>query len=321
MNNPWNEIGVPEQNLSVRRIPSERNFDLFWGKNPKGNYILLCGIAEGAIEEKDLPVLEGIDTGFIDSSGPHLSLELRNSDDWKIFLVLCNSLLSAVSEVPEIDNISNVILLHLRRWQEFLKRRRNNILSEQEIMGLIGELVFLRDELTPAIGAVRAVQAWQGPMDYPQDFNLGSCAIETKTRSGASGPHIRISSAEQLCPELPEMYLFVLTVGKGGESQDSISLPEVIASVREILSILEDDASETFEGLLMAMGYVDLPDYDKFRYVISSKASYLVIDDFPRIQPANLAQGISNVKYTIEIKECAPFLTEPNWGELFSDET
>lgn len=319
MNNPWNAIATPKSDISASRIEPEHPFDLFWGRGINGNYLFLCELSDSCLDGQELPTLEGVQALVIDSNGPKLVLELTSKEDWELFHALCVDLVNATRSLGHIDSVPSVILRRLRRWQEFLKRQGRRLLSISELMGLFGELLFLRDELIPAVGTELAISSWQGPLGYPQDFNLGKCAVELKCRSGATAPSIRISSAEQLCPELPVFYLHVYTVGKGGDPLESLSVPEITSSIRNMLSRVDYSFSEQFEDLLHAVGYVDLPEYDSSRFTVVASKSYLVDGGFPRIEIGEISSDISKVSYTISLINCAPYISRPDWKEFVSD--
>ena len=78
-----------------------------------------------------------------------------------------------------------------------LAKYRGNMLSEDEIKGLIGEILFLKDFLLSQYGEVSSVNAWIGPEMADQDSVFSDVWYEVKaTTSGANS--IKVSSIEQL---------------------------------------------------------------------------------------------------------------------------
>jgi len=62
-----------------------------------------------------------------------------------------------------------------------VEARRDQILTRQQIIGLIGELLFLRDIIMQAIGN-RGDFCWRGPFGDEQDFVYGEWIFEVKTQ-------------------------------------------------------------------------------------------------------------------------------------------
>jgi hypothetical protein len=179
---------------------------------------------------------------------------------------------------------------------------------------LIGELLFIRNYLIPVFGAGQAIQFWQGPEGLPQDFNVNNSAIEVKCQSGASSPYVRITSADQLCPQLPEMYLFVITLGKTTpETEGAINLPGLVAHIRDILQSNASSQIERFNDLLYMIGYIDSEQYLDFSYILADEKKFEVIEGFPRICANDIHHGVVKLSYNISLSECEPFEGQPGW--------
>lgn len=319
MNNPWNVIEPPQSDVSARRVDHTHTLDLFWARDHLGRYLFVYEMTpEDAPQRIELPSLMGIQAVYVPASR-HLSqtrlvLVLNDKSNWELFLALCNDLIQATRFSQDTRSAVNIIVRRLTRWQEFLRRRPNDLLTEDRIKGLIGEMLFMKLHLAPKFGPSMAVQFWQGPEGLPQDFNIGDSAVEVKCRSGATTPYVTIRSADQLCPQLSEMYLFVVTLGKTiPEAQDAVNLPNLVSEMRDLLQADGSDKIERFTDLLHMVGYVDTDRYLEFSYVLSSAAMYRVVDGFPRICPEEIHRGIIRLSYDIRLAECDPFLGQPDW--------
>lgn len=323
MNSPWEDIGLPSHDIYSRRVSSTHPLNLFWGKDTLGHFLFVYKFTSSAHLPEKFPVLSGITIHLIkpeasDKDEFMLILQLKEKNDWQIFLSLCNDIISATSEFEKPSLATKVILRRLMRWQDFLKLPRSGLLSEEAIKGLIGELYFLSSHLRAAFGIGQAIQYWQGPDGLPQDFNVDNCAIEIKTQLGSTTPKVRISSADQLCTQLPQMYLHVITLGKTDhENAEAINLPNLIAKIRKIIEEDSPSSFERFSNLLFQTGYIDSDDYLLFSYVLSSEKTYCIENGFPRICPDSLAHGIVKVSYDINLLECEPFTGKPDWMESY----
>ncbi len=319
MNNPWNEINQPSKDVSARRIDPEHSLDLFWARDYQGNYLFIYEFpSEDSIPKINLPNLIGIRTVFAPShttrEKSRLILLLNEQRNWEIFLSLCNDLIQVTKRAENPSIAVKIILQRLEHWQEFLKNSKSGLLGEEKILGLIGELLFVKNYLIPAFGAGQSIKFWQGPEGLPQDFNVNESAIEVKCQLGATSPNIKISSADQLCPQLPEMYLFVITLGKSlPETTDAINLPKLVSQIRDALESDVSDQVERFNDHLHLVGYFESAYYLDFTYVLVGEKTFQVVDGFPRICSKELHRGITNLSYSISLSECARFEKQPDW--------
>ena len=69
----------------------------------------------------------------------------------------------ATNDITIVDNAPNIILNRLKLWHKFLKRKKSDILNEEQIKGLIGELLFLKDKIIPKYGAENGINIGLDP--------------------------------------------------------------------------------------------------------------------------------------------------------------
>ena len=323
MNNPWDKIISPAKDISALRVDAEHPLDLFWAKDQQGRYLFVYEyISTKELDLKVSPNLVGIETIFIPATkgSSRLVLVLKDKINWEIFFSVCNDLLSATKHVKNSPSAVVTILRRLFRWQEFLKKKRLEILSEENIKGLIGELIFLRDHLIPKYGAANSIKFWFGPEGTPQDFNINDCAVEVKCQSGVTLPFVKIASADQLSSQLPKIYLFVVTLGKTTiENKDAINLPLLVENIQQLLEEESSQSLERFLDLLCDAGYYHSGKYLDFSYLLLEEQVFSVVEGFPRICPENLSAGIVKLSYSIGLAECAPFEIEMKDWELIND--
>lgn len=311
--NPWENIKIPKVDLSARRIDHKHPLDIYWAKDRLGRYLFVCKLSGECKLPPKSPSLLGIEITSIEETR-QLALCLKNSSDWELFFSLCNDIISA-TRVLKPSAVVPVIFRRIERWREFLKKDKEKLLPERIIKGLIGELVYLNHHLAPKYGMAQSIDFWTGPEGSPQDFNIQNAAVEVKCQIGTSSPKIKISSAEQLCGQLDELYLFVVTLGRTEpESQDALSLPNLIFSIQ---SMLEEEGHsqqlEKFQDALLNIGYIHSEEYFTYSYIVASKRFYKVSGEFPRIALSNIPNGVCNVTYDLELKNCEPFLIDEPW--------
>ncbi|MEG3755240.1 PD-(D/E)XK motif protein [Psychromonas arctica] len=313
MNNPWESITTPKVDLSARRIDHKHPLNLYWAKDRLGRYLFVCQLTNECKLPKTFPSLTGIDVTVI-ADTQQLALNLKSPSDWQLFFALSNDIISATRPLTP-SAVVPVIFRRIERWREFLKQDKQKILSERIIKGLIGELVYLQQHIATKYGVAQAIDFWTGPEGSPQDFNIQNTAIEVKCQIGTSTPKVRISSAEQLCAQLEELYLFVVTLGKTEPgSEGAVSLPLLIEKIQsELEKTGETSQLEKFKDILLDIGYVYNDCYLTYSYIIASKSFYQVTEEFPRLLLHNIPSGVDKVTYDLALNSCQPFLIDEPW--------
>ena len=311
-NDPWADIvqDTPDGELRARRADSSHPHGFFWARDAKGHRLLVFQ-SETATLERRFPLLKGI---AIEPSKDRLLLRLLENNDVEIFTTLCWSLIERTRQITSKNQVVDVIVSHLERWQRFLGRADSGLLSDQEVRGLLGELTFLENELLTRFGS-EAVNFWHGPSGHPQDFAICTTLFEVKSRLAGAAPVLTISSAEQLWHESGDLYLVAYTIGQANEhAVSAVSLASVVARIR--LTLAGSPLVDHFEDRLMQIRYFDHPEYDRKYYLISPPDFYEVRDGFPRITADAVPQGVRKVNYGVEIAACLPFTAIPNWLAL-----
>jgi hypothetical protein len=124
---------------------------------------------------------------------------------------------------------------------------RRTALSEEELLGLIGELRFLEVLLSVATNTVQralVVNAWRGHEMASRDFVFGNAAVEVKTTRGARSVH-HINSPMQVDPRrsesdepLEQLDLISLGFKQISKTEEivGISLPSQVDAILERLA-------------------------------------------------------------------------------------
>jgi hypothetical protein len=199
-----------------------------------------------------------------------------------------------------------LVFSHLKRWQTFLSKQGKQILSKGQIIGLYGELLFLRELLDNGVSNGKAVDSWTGPDRSHHDYLINDTAFEIKSLSGLERNSVSISSEDQL--DFPGKRLFLRTyqIRESGSSANGESLNDAVDSVASMMS--EDSAALTmFEAKLMEAGYVKLDEYSGPRWTVVTSDTYLVSDGFPKVTRSGLPPGVMNVSYDIALENLEAF--------------
>ena len=138
--------------------------------------------------------------------------------------------------------------------------------------------------------------------------------LEVKCQSGGSKPVVRISSADQLSPQLPFGYLVVYTLaGQTGDEDGSLDLNSLVAEIRGDLAEASVATREKFDDLLYMAGYLVCEEYENHRFLVVSVKSYQLTEGFPRIVNSGLTPGVESISYSIRLDSCTSFQSRPQW--------
>ena len=307
--NPWKQIEISKDDYKTLRVNSAHLLDFFWGKDPKGNYLFIYEYEPNStLSQKNIPELEGINISHENiNNKSQLIFSLENKNHWEIFYHLCTNLMYATNDITIEKKAPNIILNRLKMWHKFLKRKKSDILTEEQIKGLIGELLFLKDKIIPKYGSENGIKFWIGPEDAPQDFVVKMNAIEVKCQIGSTNPRVKISSENQLYSQLSHLFLYVATLTKSPLSEKSINLPKLVNEIEQLFENPLSDGFRRFEDLLFQIGYEFNEKYNEFNYMFVEEQIFNVKEGFPRIIPEYYLTGVNRVSYNINLLDCKDF--------------
>jgi Putative PD-(D/E)XK family member, (DUF4420) len=233
-------------------------------------------------------------------SGLFLDVALEHQKFSSIFAVLCNDLINTVSQVFDERELLKRISTRLDYWREFLKNSRKDLLSKEEVVGLMGELVVLKSMLS-CKPDTNVFKIWNGPKRATHDFTNEAFSIEVKT-SIKQGGSVKISSEYQLDKKTPneELCLCYVELTEVSAASSSINLTSLVDS---IYNILPNGHRESFGGMMELVGFKeqDREYYQQFNFILNEIVLYEVRDDFPRLLSKDLDPSIRNVSYELKL--------------------
>lgn len=198
----------------------------------------------------------------------------------------------------------------LDRWHNFFKRKYDKKLKLEEELGLFGELYYLNQWLEkfpqepPLI-----INHWKGPLKNRVDFVNNGKGVEIKTISPKIRDEIKISNEKQLEVNavINKLFLYVLKV----ELSESVgkTLQQMIEIIEEKLITRAPSIAVKFRDLLIEVGILNA-DYNENHFYVHEELVYNVTDEFPKITSNDLAVGITNVSYSIDLSHCKKFELE-----------
>nr|WP_281416312.1 PD-(D/E)XK motif protein [Deinococcus aestuarii] len=223
----------------------------------------------------------------------------RHLDD--VFALLTAEMLQALEEGVDQPDLACAGVL--RRWRELLDRPTERGLTDAQVVGLYGELWYLRELVRHDSSAL---DAWHGPLMARHDFRRGLVAAEVKSTLSATSLQVEVHGFEQLQPPNGgQLYLVTvrLEVAEDGET---------LADLVEEVVTLGADAS-VLTALLAAVGAppTELEQHRGKRFRVRETRCYSVIGDFPRLVPESFVTGrppggVVSVSYRIDLTHEPP---------------
>ena len=316
---PWGEIERPRMadTIAARRVDADLPWNFFWARGADGKVLLTMSVEGRSAPTAGLPRLRDIEVtlGHPDGGGNQLLVfKLLDLTQQDLFQTLCRDIISAATRADSEVTAASVAVRRTWRWHYLLRGGQGALLSSEEQKGLLGELLVLERLLLPHVDALSAVTAWRGPLGAPKDFEIARVAIEAKGRRGGAVPFISVTSEDQFdVSGVDYLYLYVVEFDEApAGSTSSITVTDVVERIRRSLFLLDANACTPFETMLSSAGYRDEDDYTNHLWLEGAATIYAVTDEFPRICSNELRTGVSNVRYSVSLGECAQFETTMN---------
>ena len=210
---------------------------------------------------------------------------------------MCKTLISTLQNIPDSTVALSIAFSQIKRWKAFMAGGKKRVLSDEEIRGLFGELMFFQQLLGYHKDEIDTVHSWEGPEGKHQDFIFNNVAVEIKTISGRERNSIKISSEDQLETLNDRLYLRLFRFTEIPDSDKAQSLNDLVGTIEKQFS--DSAALEKFQDKLAKAGYVMLDEYNSPQLVTTDERTYSVENAFPKIVRSNLSSGISKVRYTV----------------------
>jgi hypothetical protein len=293
-------------------------FDFFRGRDFEGRHLFWLNVDWRGDDLPNCPTLAGIDAECR-PEGDHtqLTLVLRDSGQIDIFGALCANLMDATRHLASAagEEALRVVIARLKRWQELLGRRRDNILTRQKIIGLVGELVVLRDHVLTRLAPAESILCWRGPYSDEQDFVFAGRILEVKTQLATADRRLQIASEHQLDTVSGPIALLHQSIGAGAGDASARSLNQLVSEISDIILERSPDALDLFNAGLIEVGYAVRPEYDAEAWAPAGARVYEILNGFPRIAASDLPPGISRVQYDVSPTFCIEFERPMEWLE------
>lgn len=231
-----------------------------------------------------------------------LGFSLSNPDLLEYFCTFCEDLLYSTREIFDDNTAYKTLCSRYFSWKKLFKPNSAR-LSEFEIMGLIGELLFLRDNMFPKYGLQLSLDSWTGPEMTHKDFSLDDTWYEVKTISSGKGT-VKISSIEQLDSDLDGV-LAIYELEKMSPSFNGLNVNKLVSEIMNILKA--PNLKDFFSSKLGMFGYDFSPEYENYVFSKTNFKQYNVDDNFPKLKRKDIPSSIQKIQYEIVIPDIDEF--------------
>lgn len=242
-----------------------------------------------------------------------LRISLIDSEFVTVFIKLIYIVIQAVEEHG--DNVSDqdkfyTALTIINDWKELFRAARLNKLPENRIIGLLGELQFLKTVSQVIDDTTIAIETWQGPLGNDEDFSLNGNVFEVKSSKSSQNNLIKINSLRQINSDnIPTFLVHQSFSASKADNASTLSLHSVVSDIRDKLKFEFTKLAE-FEHKLFQSGYLHDEKYLEPTFSHDSSTFYEVRHDFPLIYSDTLDPRISRVTYSLDLDKCKEFLVD-----------
>lgn len=307
----WSELSENPVTSGFRslRISADCICELYLGVSSESKRCLILALPESkrldfkgvqrenlSIEyfgEKNLIVLQLTDIDFID-----------------LFDDLVLSLYHGIKNISQVDEYANHFIQAFYRWSEFFEDKKSDLLSEEAIKGIIGELLVLKLLITepgrPEINFL--LKAWTGLYDKGNDFELETKNLEVKTKT-PSGVDVKIASEFQLEVSTGKgLELFVVSMQS--DFTVGIHIRDLILEIKKLIQESSGDNTILWKALSQKnITAKNMNQYDRYRFQPVNWISYNCADeDFPKLSRSNIPEEVSGLKYILRTNLLTSFI-------------
>lgn len=278
------------------RVGENRDISLFVGKDEKGNYAFdFRGlyVPVRIVPSDVITVQQG-------KSGDEyiLRFSLCNNELLEYFSTFCQDLLDSTEYIKNDEDAYKTLCSRYFSWKKLFRPNKGGM-NDNEIMGLIGELLFMQDYMIPNYGVETALDSWMGPDKAHKDYSTGSVWYEIKAVS-VGRDSIKISSLEQLDGD-DEGFLVVYCLEKMSPSFSGIKLNGLVQGLMTKMGTSQN--REIFMLKLSMYDYDFSPEYDNFVFTNVGFSMYSICSKFPRLCRKNIPNAINKIQYEILLSE------------------
>jgi hypothetical protein len=227
-----------------------------------------------------------------------LRFSLCNNELLEYFSTFCQDLLDSTESIKNDEDAYKTLCSRYFSWKKLFRPNKGGM-NDNEVMGLIGELLFMQDYMIPHYGVETALDSWMGPEKTHKDYSTKNVWYEIKAIS-AGKDSVKISSLEQLDGD-DEGFLAVYCLEKMSPTFSGIKLNALVQNLMTKMGTTQN--REIFMSKLSLYDYDFSPEYDNYVFTNVGFSMYSIGDDFPRLCRKNTPNAINKIQYEIFLSE------------------
>lgn len=291
------------------RISADCICELYLGVSREGKRCLILSLPESKHLDFKGVQKENLSIEYFGEKNL-IVLQLTDIDFSDLFDDLVLSLYHGIKDVRQVDKYSNHFIQTFYRWSDFFEDKKSDLLSEDVIKGIMGELLVLKLLITspdrPEINFL--LKAWTGLYDKRNDFELELKNLEVKTKS-PSGIDVEISSEFQL-EVSPGKGLELYVVSLQSDFTVGIHIRDLILDVKKLVQESFGDNTILWKALSQKnITAKNMNQYDRYRFQPINWVSYnCAHENFPKLSRSNIPEEISSLKYILRTNLLTSFI-------------
>lgn len=307
----WSRLATPVAAEQLEASETSAGSMVWYACDRAGDYHLLVRVPEGTVEPESttkgltVKVSRHRIPGWGDTDC--IDLVCAEESTLNVFAAVASELIADLNGCV-FEQRAAVVTATLARWRWFWDVETNG-LSEEEALGLFGELWFLDQWMgvTP-----QNIAAWGGGDSTRHDFQWPNQSVEVKAtaRRGDGATIHTVQHLDQLAdPESGMLYLFSLRTVR-----DRLASNTLASLVSRCSDQLRDaaDIRDSFLRMVSRRGFSPVDISAKtIGYRTIDEQIYEVTGEFPRLSAASFAGGIPSgvvdITYKIDLSACEPW--------------
>lgn len=198
------------------------------------------------------------------------------------------------------NNLLKAIKITINKWYYFFEKDTNIDLIDSEIIGLIGELLFIKN-FSNRLDFKNIIDSWKGPESGLRDFNFNGFDVEVKSSVKEIGHVHTINGQIQLYSNSIPLYVYSVSLKKS-DSHNALTLKKLIDEICFEIgndSFLLNDFYEKLEKLNVLVSKVDT--YNSYSYELKNILTVKITNDnLHDFLINNQNNRISNLKYDFD---------------------
>jgi len=295
--------------FEFKRLDADCRSELNIGLNLKFDRCLILELPRGVDAEIQSLTMENLTLSYYNETN-YIVVQLLDSSYNDLFNDLILSIYQHIHLLSSPSEYIQAFIHTFHKWTGFFDTRKAGKLQPDELKGIFGELLFLRDLLstTGALKFNEILSSWRGPYGQSKDFVTNMKDTEVKTIDTIKND-IAISSEYQLEPE-PGKTIELAVVAVEADFLNGISLKTLVSDLKNLIIEKQGDTTILFEALFQkGLSVRNLFEYDNFRFRPLSLTVYdCCRKDFPKISRSTLVPEIFQVSFHLRLSLLNDFI-------------